>query len=139
MYKSKRRFAATLTLATGLASGLALAPLMAAAEDMAGDAAKGEKVFRKCQACHEVGEDAKAKTGPVLNGVIGRTAGTWDDYKYSDEMKAAGAEGLVWDQESLAAFLEKPRDYVKGTKMTFAGLRKDSERADVIAYLATFE
>ena len=123
-----------------LAAGLALvATQLVAAEDMTGDPAKGEKVFRKCQACHQVGEDAKARTGPVLNGVIGRTAGTWDDFNYSDAMKAAGANGLVWDKDSLAAFLEKPKDFVEGTKMTFAGLRKDSERADVIAYLATFE
>ena len=137
-------------LAPILAPSLALmlapaAPLLltatplAAAEEMAGDPAKGEKVFRKCRACHEVGEGAKAKTGPVLNGVVGRTAGTWEDFNYSDAMVEAGENGLVWDQETLAAYLEKPKDYVEGTKMTFAGLRKESERTDVIAYLATFE
>ena len=104
----------------------------------AGDPEKGEKVFRKCKACHEVGPDAKSKTGPVLNGIVGRDAATYEEFSYSDAMLAAGEGGLVWTPEALAEFLEKPKDFVDGTKMTFAGLRKDDERADVIAYLATF-
>ncbi|SNR67347.1 c-type cytochrome [Puniceibacterium sediminis] len=118
---------------------LAMTAGYAAAEShSAGDAAKGEKVFRKCMACHAVGPDAKNKVGPELNGIVGRHVGALADFGYSDAMKAKGDEGLVWDAESLAAFLEKPRDYVKGTKMSFAGLRKDDDRANVIAYLATF-
>ncbi|ETA53577.2 cytochrome C [Rhodobacteraceae bacterium PD-2] len=113
---------------------------MAAAEShgMAGDAEKGERVFRKCQACHAVGEDAKNKVGPVLNGIIGRTVASVEDFSYSTVLADMGAEGKTWTEEDLAAFLEKPRDYAKGTKMAFAGLRKEEERADVIAYLATF-
>lgn len=103
-----------------------------------GDAAKGERVFKKCMACHAVGEDAKNKVGPALNGILGRTAGTFDDFAYSAAMKDKGAGGLVWTPETLAAFLEKPKDYVDGTKMSFAGLRKPDERDDVIAYLAQF-
>ncbi|MBL3706034.1 c-type cytochrome [Sulfitobacter sp. BDSS02] len=110
---------------------------VALAQD-AGDPEKGEKVFRKCKACHEVGPDAKSKTGPVLNGIVGRDAATYDEFSYSDALVAAGEGGLVWTPEALAEFLEKPKDFVDGTKMTFAGLRKDDERADVIAYLATF-
>ncbi len=117
---------------------LAMTAGYAVAQDTAGDPAAGEKVFRKCMACHAVGADAKNKVGPVLNGVVGRHAGAIEDFNYSDAMKAKGEEGLVWDPEALAAFLEKPRDYVNGTKMSFAGLRKEEERADVIAYLATF-
>lgn len=103
-----------------------------------GDAAKGEKVFRKCKACHAVGEDAKNKVGPVLNGIIGAEAGANADFKYSDALLAKAEEGLVWDEENLAAFLTKPRDFIDGTKMSFAGLRKEAEVTDVIAYLKTF-
>ncbi|MCA8882236.1 MAG: cytochrome c family protein [Rhodobacteraceae bacterium] len=103
-----------------------------------GDAATGEKVFRKCKACHEIGDGAQHRVGPVLSGVVGRTAGTADGFAYSDAMTAAGAEGLVWTPETLAAFLEKPKAVVSGTKMSFAGLRREEERADVIAYLSGF-
>ncbi len=117
---------------------LAMSAGYAAAQDVAGDAEAGEKVFRKCMACHAVGEDAKNKVGPHLNDIFGRTAGSIEDFNYSDAMVAKGEEGLVWDAETLAAYLEKPRDYVPGTKMSFAGLRKEEERANVVAYLATF-
>lgn len=124
----KNTLAATLLVA--LPAGAALA------QD--GDAEAGEKVFRKCMACHAVGEDAKNKVGPVLNDVIGRTAGTLEDYNYSDAMVQHGKDGLVWDEESLFSYLENPRDMVPGTKMTFAGLRKEEERHDVIAYLKEY-
>jgi cytochrome c len=117
---------------------IATAATMATAQDMAGDPANGEKVFRKCAACHDVGPEAKAKVGPPLNGIIGRAAATFEGFKYSDAMTEAGAGGLVWSAETIGEFLEKPKDFVPGTKMTFAGLRKEEERADVIAYLATF-
>lgn len=103
-----------------------------------GDAEKGAKVFRKCQACHQVGDDAKNRVGPVLNGIVDRAAGTIDGFKYSDALLEQAGEGLVWSEENLVAFLAKPRDYLKGTKMAFAGLRKDQEIADVIAYLKTY-
>ncbi|MFD1695348.1 c-type cytochrome [Roseibium aestuarii] len=104
-----------------------------------GDAAKGEKVFKKCAACHAVGEGAKNKVGPVLNGVIGRHAAAIEDFKYSKAMVDKGAEGLVWDEATLATYLEKPKDLVPGTKMAFAGLKKEDEREDVIAYLKQFQ
>lgn len=113
-----------------LSAGVALAD---------GDAEKGEKVFRKCAACHAVGEGAENKVGPELNNILGRGIAAEADFTYSDALTAlAEAEG-EWTPEKLAAFLEKPRDYAKGTKMSFAGLRKEDERADVIAYLATFQ
>ncbi|MBS8225310.1 c-type cytochrome [Vannielia litorea] len=120
------------------AASLTLAASVAGAQDMAGDPEKGERVFRKCQACHMVGADAEAKTGPVLNGIIGRAAGSYEDFKYSDAMQEAAAGGLEWTEENLASFLTKPKDFMKGTKMTFAGLRKEKDVADVLAYLATF-
>lgn len=124
-------------LKTAAAASLALLiPVASAAA--AGDAEKGEKVFRKCQACHAVGEGARNKVGPHLNDVIGRTAGSLEDFKYSKAMIGAGEEGIVWDEESLSAYLEKPRGFIKGNRMAFAGLRKEDERADVIAYLKTF-
>lgn len=103
------------------------------------DPAEGEKVFKKCKACHTVGEDAKNKVGPILNAIVGANAGANPDFKYSDALLAKAAEGLVWDADSLTAFLTKPKDFIPGTKMTFAGLRKDEEIEDIISYLATFE
>lgn len=126
-----------------LAFALALTwPAAAALADshggLVGDPANGKKTFRKCQACHAIGEGAENKVGPVLNGVVGRKIASIADFKYSDALKDLAADKGTWTPEGLAAFLEKPRDYVKGTKMSFAGLRRPEERADVIAYLATF-
>ncbi|MCR8548383.1 cytochrome c family protein [Salipiger sp. P9] len=120
---------------TLLSAGMALADSHG---DLPGDPAAGEKVFRKCKACHAVGEGAEAKTGPVLNGVVGRTIAAEPGFDYSDALKALSEKDGTWTPEELDAFLTKPRDFAKGTKMSFAGLRKDQERADVIAYLATF-
>ncbi|MEL6750760.1 MAG: cytochrome c family protein [Pseudomonadota bacterium] len=138
-----------LAMATALGAlsmSMATMPTAAFADGhTAGDAAKGEKVFRRCQSCHMVGPDAKAKVGPALNGVIGRTAGSWEDYKYGDSLKAAGEAGLVWDEAEMFAYLEDPRAYLRAklddksakSKMAFK-LRKEDQRADVIAYLKTF-
>ncbi len=104
-----------------------------------GDAEAGEKVFKKCKACHEVGEDAKNKVGPSLNGIVGAAAGQNADFKYSDALMEKAGEGLVWDDANLTAFLTKPKDFLPKTKMSFAGLRKEQEIMDVIAYMASFE
>lgn len=100
--------------------------------------ARGEKVFKKCKACHQVGEGARNRTGPVLNGVMGRPAGAVEGFRYSKAMEAAAADGLVWTQETLGQFLAKPRGFLKGTKMSFAGLKKEEDRAAIAAYLSTF-
>ena len=100
-----------------------------------GDAAAGEKVFKKCKACHQVGDGAANRVGPQLNGIVGRVAGADADFKYSDAMKAKNAEGMVWSAENISAYLEKPKDFIPGNKMSFAGLRKEDDREDVIAYL----
>jgi len=115
-----------------------LSPLAFSSAHAAGDADKGEKVFKKCAACHAVGEGAKHKVGPELNDVFGRAAGGMEDYKYSNAMKEAGAGGLVWNDETLAAYLTKPKDMIKGTKMAFAGLKKEKDIENVLAYLMTF-
>ncbi|PPB79729.1 cytochrome c [Albidovulum inexpectatum] len=100
--------------------------------------AAGEKVFRKCKACHKVGEGAKNGTGPVLNGVVGRPAAAVDGFKYSNAMKAAAEDGLVWTPENLHEYLAAPKKFIKGTKMSFAGLKKPEDIDAVIAYLSTF-
>ena len=97
-----------------------------------GDAAHGEKVFKKCSACHMIVSGGKNMIGPNLWGVIGRTAGSVSDYKYSKAMVAYGKE---WTFEEMNAYLIKPQAYIKGTKMAFAGLRKEKDRASVILYM----
>lgn len=103
-----------------------------------GDVDAGKKVFRKCKSCHAVGEGAKNKVGPALNGIINAAAGANPDFKYSDGMKAKAEEGLIWDEANLAAYLTKPKDVVPKTKMSFPGLKKEEDIANVLAYLATF-
>ncbi|WP_299649538.1 c-type cytochrome [uncultured Tateyamaria sp.] len=98
----------------------------------------GEKVFKKCAACHAVGDGAKNKVGPQLNGVMGRTMGSVEGFKYSNGFAEANAEGKTWTPEEMAAFLAKPKTYMKGTKMAFAGLKKDEDLAAINAYLASF-
>ncbi len=97
-----------------------------------GDLNHGEKVFKKCSACHMVASDGKNMIGPNLWSVIGRTAGSVSDYKYSKAMIAYGKE---WTFEEMNSYLIKPQAYVKGTKMAFAGLRKEKDRASVILFM----
>jgi cytochrome c len=97
-----------------------------------GDLAHGEKVFKKCSACHIVAKGGKNLIGPALYGVVGRPVAAIEGYAYS---KALKAHGKNWDFEELNAFLLKPKSYIKGTKMAYAGLRKDKDRASVILYL----
>jgi len=98
----------------------------------------GESVFKKCKACHQIGEGAKNRSGPALNGIVGRAAGSVDGFKYSKPLMAKAEEGLVWTNESLAEFLAAPKSYIKGTKMSFAGLKKEDDLTAIIAYLASF-
>lgn len=116
--------------------------VVAAVEEPATDApdpelvAAGEKVFGKCKACHQVGEDASNRVGPALNGIVGAEIGAVEGFKYSrvfDEMDG------TWTEEELAAFLADPRGYARGTKMSFAGLKSEEDIAAVTAYLASFD
>ena len=95
-------------------------------------AAEGAKVFRKCAACHSIAQGGANKIGPALWGVIGREAGAVSEYKYS---KAMLAHGKPWTFDEMNGFLIKPKDWVKGTKMSFAGLKKEKDRAAVILYM----
>ena len=97
-----------------------------------GDLAHGEKVFKKCTACHQIAVGGKNMIGPNLWGVIGRTSGSISDYKYSKAMIAYGKE---WSFEEMNSYLIKPQAHIKGTKMAFAGLRKEKDRASVILYM----
>ena len=97
-----------------------------------GDVVSGEKIFKKCAACHSINKGGKNKIGPALYNVVGRTVGGVDDYKYS---KALTSYGKEWTFEELNGFLTKPSSYLKGTKMSYAGLRKEKDRASVIKYL----
>ncbi len=100
--------------------------------------AAGEKVFKKCSACHQVGEGATNRVGPVLNGVMGRAAGAVEGFKYSDALQTMATDGLVWTDDTITAFLANPRGFMKGTKMSFAGLKKDEDLAAISAYLSSF-
>ena len=95
-------------------------------------ATEGAKVFKKCSACHSIAEGGKNKIGPALWGVLGRKAGSISDYKYS---KAMTAHGKLWSFEEMNGFLTKPKDWIKGTKMSFLGLKSEKERAAVILYM----
>lgn len=100
--------------------------------------AAGENVFKKCKACHQVGDGAKNRTGPALNGIVGHLAGAADGFKYSRDMKDAGEGGLVWTEADLKTFLAKPKAYMSGTRMSFAGLRKEADLDAVVEYLKSF-
>jgi cytochrome c len=111
--------------------GMALMLAMSGGAAQAGDASKGKKVFKKCKACHSV-KAGKKKVGPTLHGIMGKKAAQMKKFKYSKAMKKSG---VTWDEATLDAFLTKPKKYMKGTKMSFAGLKKKKDRDNVIAYL----
>ena len=117
-----------------LAAALTLPGTAALAAE--GDAEAGAKVFKKCKACHSL-EEGKNKVGPHLAGIVDRDAGVVEGYKYSKAMREA--EAFVWDAANLDTFLTKPKAFLKGTKMSFAGLKKEGQRADVIAYLKSLQ
>jgi len=96
---------------------------------------QGAKVFKKCRACHQVGEKAKNKVGPILNDIIGQQAAVVSGFKYSKALKQLNGDGLVWSDENLDAFLTKPKKFVKGTKMSFAGLKQAKDRVALIEFL----
>ncbi len=121
---------------TGAAAGGAdtEAPVDVAALVAAADVAKGQTIFKKCAACHHT--DNTNAVGPHLNGVVGRPVGSVSDFAYSDAMKSHGGD---WTPDNIFHFIAAPKKFVPGTKMSFAGLPKEDERADVIAYLETLK
>jgi cytochrome c2 len=110
-----------------------------------GNPALGEKVFKKCKACHKIGEGAENSTGPVLTGVVGRKAGTYPGYSYGKSMRTVAKTGMAWDEEKLDGWLTNPKKYLRKildtrkakAKMKFK-LKKQEDRDNVIAYLKTF-
>ena len=114
-------------------------PAAAAAQQPAGDVAKGEQIFKTCNICHDIGPTAKIKVGPPLNGVVGRPWASWPGYSYSQGLQDGKAKGNVWTADLIEKWLENPRALVPGTKMIFPGLKTAQQRADVIAYLSQFD
>lgn len=139
-----------MNLKSNLAVGVAalILGMTSSAALAAGDAGKGKKVYKRCKACHAIGAKAKNKVGPVLNEVVGRKAGTYEGYKYSKLMLAAGEAGLVWTEEELNKYLTDPTKYLKAYlkekgkdakgrgKMVYK-LKKDADRANMTAFLAS--
>jgi cytochrome c len=121
-----------------LLSAIAATALLGGTMASAQDAENGGEVFKRCRACHDVGDKAKNKVGPILNGIIGRKAGTIDGFKYSDANLKAGADGWVWTEEKMMEYLLNPRAAMPGNKMAFAGLKDEMDRKDLIAYLKKF-
>jgi len=117
--------------------GLAAAALMAATgAAQAQDLAAGEQSFRKCLPCHAVGPDARHKIGPILNGLDGRKSGTIDGYNYSEANKKAG---IVWGEASFKDYIVAPMAKMPGTKMAFAGIKNETEIANLWAYIKQFK
>ena len=108
----------------------------AASSAMAQDAAAGKTVFNKCLACHAIGEGAKNKVGPELNGLDGRKSGTAPDYNYSDANKNSG---ITWNEAQFKEYIKDPRAKVPGTKMAFAGIKNEKEVNDLWAYVSQFD
>ncbi len=98
----------------------------------------GKKVFKKCKSCHQIGESAKNRSGPILNNMVGYPAASVKGYKYSKAFRSAKEGGLVWTEEELSKFLTKPKKYLKGTKMSFAGLKKAKDTSAIIEYLKLY-
>lgn len=132
-----------IVLATALFG--AVAPASAQIVVDQGDASAGEQAFRGCAGCHKVGQDARNAGGPVLNDLFGRVAGTYEGFRYGDDLIAAGAAGLVWDAESITGFIEDPSAFLKAylddagarSKMPVK-VRDEGDRWNLAAYLATF-
>ncbi|MEC8211036.1 MAG: cytochrome c family protein [Pseudomonadota bacterium] len=123
------------SLLLGALVSLPLANQASAEDYPAGDSVAGAKVFKKCKSCHIVGAGAKNRVGPHLNDIIGRNIGAIDGFKYSKGLMDFAMENPVWTESLLDAYLLNPRQVIKGGRMAFAGLRKEKDRHNIIAYL----
>lgn len=123
----------------GLALTLSLAASLPVVADSIGDPARGGTLFdRQCKACHQIGEDATNRIGPVLSNVFGRKAAGVDGFKYSKPLTRMGNEGLIWTLQTLDAYIENPKALVSGTRMNFRGMADPNDRADLMAYLRDY-
>ncbi len=120
-----RRFILALTLSVTAPTGVAWAQ----------DAANGEEVFKKCRACHQIGETAKNGVGPLMNGIIGRKSGLIEGFNYSEANKNSG---LTWDKATFLNYIKDPKAAMPGNKMAFAGVKDEKDAADLFAYLEQF-
>ena len=119
-----------------LAAVLVAASAVEAAETA--DAERGAQLWVQCRSCHDLGEGARNRVGPHLNGLFGRPAAGIEGYAYSEDMERAGADGLVWTAETLDHYIENPRSLVTGTRMAFRGIDEAEDRADLIAFLRRY-
>jgi cytochrome c len=115
---------------------VAVLAVAGAGQANAQDAAAGEKVFNTCKLCHQIGENAKNAVGPVLNGVIGRKAGSVPGYSYSDANKNSG---ITWNEATFREYIKDPKAKVPGTKMAYAGLKDEQKVNDLVAFLKQFD
>jgi cytochrome c len=119
-----------------LSALVVIASSAAASSALAQDAAAGKTAFNKCMACHAIGEDAKNKVGPQLNGLDGRKSGTAADYSYSEANKNSG---ITWNEAQFKEYIKEPKAKIPGTKMGFAGIKNEKEVNDLWAYLAQYD
>jgi cytochrome c len=119
-----------------LSAPAAIASSLAASAALAQDVAAGKTSFNKCMACHAVGEGAKNKVGPELNGLDGRHSGTAEGYSYSDANKSSG---ITWNEAQFKDYIKDPRAKIPGTKMVFAGIKNGKEASDLWAFLAQYD
>jgi cytochrome c len=115
---------------------IAVASLASASTARAQDVAAGETSFKKCLACHSIGEGAKNKVGPVLNGLDGRHSGSAEGYSYSDANKNSG---ITWNKEQFLEYIKDPKAKIPGTKMAFAGIKNETEANNLWAYISSFD
>jgi cytochrome c len=115
---------------------VAVTSFAAASGAQAQDAAAGETSFKKCLACHSIGDGAKNKVGPQLNGIDGRKSGTAEGYSYSDANKSSG---ITWGKDVFLEYITDPKAKIPGTKMVFPGIKNEKERNDLWAYIAQFD
>jgi cytochrome c len=115
---------------------LVVTSIAAASSARAQDVSAGENSFKKCLACHSIGDGAKNKVGPVLNGLDGRKSGTVEGFSYSDANKGSG---ITWNKDQFLDYITDPRAKIPGTKMVFAGIKNEKERGDLWAYISQFD
>lgn len=134
-YSVMKRLPAERISVPGLA---AAALLFMTAQVLAGDKVAGEAVFKRCAACHAIGEDAQNKVGPKLNGIMGKTPGTQEEFSFSESLVQFG-EGKIWSADLMAAWLKDPKSLVPGNRMAFGGIKDKKDLEDILAYLSSFD
>ena len=118
-----------------LAAMLLLSVAPAMAQDAAGNAEAGQRVFNQCRACHTINRDGRAMVGPNLFGIVGRRAGSFEGFRYSRPMQEKHEQDFVWTEDNLRAYIRNPKDIVPNGNMSFPGLRNEQQLNDLLAYL----